>query len=239
MSSYLPPPSSKRSAKGRSPDLLWRGETAEEAKKFKKRYKGPLSDVERAFIDEIVNYEVAVQKRRRAAVIAGFVGLGVLVIAAMVALVFIQKSRTEAKRQAVIAVDAQSAAEADRKIAVDAKKAAEDANGVIVQKQKEAEDALHAMQEKERERQAALTEVVDVKHQSAEDLAKKNVELSKALEESKHSEERAKDNAAAAEKAKTEAVAAKSQAETLLKQEQERIRKMQAQIGSSIVDDLK
>jgi len=106
-------------------------------------------------------------------------------------------------------------------------------------KQKEAEDALHAMQEKERERQAALTEVVDVKHQSAEDLAKKNVELSKALEESKHSEERAKENAAAAEKAKTEAVAAKSQAESLLKQEQERIKKMQAQIGSSIVDDLK
>ena len=30
-------------AKGRSPDLLWRGDTADEAKKFKKRYKGPLS----------------------------------------------------------------------------------------------------------------------------------------------------------------------------------------------------
>jgi hypothetical protein len=220
------------SAKGRSPDFLWRGEAAEEAKKFKKRYKGPLSDVERAFIDEIVTYEVAVQKRRRAAVIAGFVGLGILVIAAMVALVFIQKSRTEAKRQAVLAVDAQTAAEADRKIAVDA-------NAVIAQKQKEAEDALHAMQEKERERQAALTEVVDVKQQSREDLAKKNSELLKALDESKHSEEHAKDNAAAAEKAKTEAVAAKSQAESLLKQEQERIKKMQAQIGSSIVDDLK
>ncbi|MEO8845532.1 MAG: protein kinase [Kofleriaceae bacterium] len=227
------------SAKGRSPDLLWRGDTAEEAKKFKKRYKGPLSDVERAFIDEIVNYEVAVQKRRRSAVIAGFIGLGVLVVAAMVALVFIQKSRTEAKRQAVIAVEAQTSAEGDRKIAVDAKKAAEDANGVIVQKQKEAEDALHAMQEKERERQAALTEVVDVKHQSAEDLAKKNMELSKALDESQKSEERAKENATAAEKAKADAMAAKSQAENLLKQEQERIKKMQAQIGSSIVDDLK
>jgi hypothetical protein len=227
------------SAKGRSPDLLWRGDTADEAKKFKKRYKGPLSDVERAFIDEIVNYELAVQRRRHSAVIAGFIGLGVLVVAAMVALVFIQKGRSEAKRQAVIAVEAQTQAEGDRKIAVDAKKtaedakkAAEDANEQIVQKRKEAEDALHAMQEKERERQAALTEVVDVKHQSAEDLARKNGELKKALDESQHSEERAKENAAAA-------VAAKSQAETLLKQEQERIKKMQAQIGSSIVDDLK
>ena len=225
--------------KGRSPDLLWRGDTADEAKKFQKRYKGPLSDAERAFLDEMINYELAVQKRRRTAVIGGFIGLGVLVIAAMVALVFIQKSRTQATRAAQTATEAQAQAEADRKIAVDAKKAAEDANGVIIQKQKEAEDALHAMQEKERERQAALTEVVDVKHQSAEDLAKKNEELSRALDESKQSEERAKDNAAAAEKAKAEAVAAKSQAESLLKQEQDRVKKMQAQIGSPIVDDLK
>ncbi|MFT3694577.1 MAG: protein kinase [Kofleriaceae bacterium] len=226
-------------SKGRSPDLLWRGDTADEAKKFKKRYKGPLSDVERSFLDEIINYELAVQKRRRSAVIAGFVGLGVLVIAAMVALVVIQKSRTEAKKQATIATEASGRAEAEAKEAVTQKKAAEDANATVVQKQKEAEDALHAMQEKERERQAALTEVVDVKHQSAEDLAKKNVELSKALDESKRSEERAKDNASAAEKSKAEAVAAKAQAENLLKQEQERVKKLQNQIGSSIVDDLK
>src|SRR5690606_23619313 len=47
-------------AKGRSPDLLWRGDTAEEAKKFRRRYKGPLSDVEEAFLDEIILYEQAV-----------------------------------------------------------------------------------------------------------------------------------------------------------------------------------
>ncbi len=226
-------------AKGRSPDLLWRGDTADEATKFRKRYKGPLSDVERAFLDEITSYETAVQRRRRSAIIAGFVGLGLLVVAAMVALVFIQKSRTEAKKQAIVATEATAAAESDKKLAVDAKKTAEDANAQVVEKQKEAEDALHAMQEKERERQAALTEVVDVKHQSAEDLAKKNSELTKALEESKKSEERAKENAAAAEHAKADAVAAKSQTEVLLRQEQERAKKIQAQIGSSIVDDLK
>ncbi|CAN5123390.1 serine/threonine-protein kinase [soil metagenome] len=225
--------------KGRSADLLWRGETADEATKFRKRYKGPLSDVERSFLAEITSYETALQRRRRAAIVAGFVGLGLLVIAAMVALVFIQKSRTEATRQARIATESQKAAESDKKLAVDAKKTAEDANAQVVQKQKEAEAALHAIQDKERERQAALTEVVDVKHQSAEDLAKKNTELVNALEESKRSEERAKDNASAAEHAKADAVAAKSQTEALLRQEQERIKKIQAQIGSSIVDDLK
>src|SRR4029077_14342401 len=47
--------------KGRSADLLWRGETADEAKKFRKRYKGPLSDVEKSFLEEVINYEVALQ----------------------------------------------------------------------------------------------------------------------------------------------------------------------------------
>ena len=61
----------------------------------------------------------------------------------------------------------------------------------------------------------------------------------KALEESKKSEERAKVNAAAAEHAKADAMSAKSQTEVLLRQEQERVKKIQAQIGSSIVDDLK
>ena len=46
----------------------------------------------------MINYEGAVQRRRRAAVIGGFVGLGALVVCAMVALVVIQKSRTEAKQ---------------------------------------------------------------------------------------------------------------------------------------------
>ena len=50
-------------------------------------------------------------------------------------------------------------------------------------------------------------------------------------------QQRLADNAAAAEKSKGEAVAAKSQAEALLKKEQERLKQMQAQIGSSIVDD--
>jgi hypothetical protein len=225
--------------KGRSADLLWRGDTADEAKKFRKRYKGQLSDVERAFLDEIINYEHALQRRRRTAVITGFVGLGALVICAMVALVVIQKSRTEAKRQAVIATQAEQAAVADRKTADEAKQAAVDANGQLVEKKKEAEDALHAMQEKERERQAALTEVVDVKHQSAEDLAKKNVELSAALEESKQAEARAKDNEKAAEQAQAHAESAQKQTDSLLKQEQQRVKDMQKQIGSPIVDDLK
>ena len=78
-------------------------------------------------------------------------------------------------------------------------------------------------------------------------------ELQAALDQSKQAEEQAKDqrriaeeNARQAEKAQGEAEAAKDEiliqkgtVEALLKQEQERVRRMQQQIGSPIVDDLK
>ncbi|MGN6110120.1 MAG: nSTAND1 domain-containing NTPase, partial [Kofleriaceae bacterium] len=87
-------------AKSRDPGLLWRGDTADEAKKFRKRYKGPLGEVEIAFLDEIIVYETAVQRRRKVWTIAGFTGLTVLMIAAMVTAVIIQRRGQEAKHNA-------------------------------------------------------------------------------------------------------------------------------------------
>src|SRR6185369_17257084 len=88
----------------RDPGVLWRGETADEAKKFRKRYKGPLSDVERAFLDAVVTFELAAARRRRIAVIAGFIALSALVVASIIVLVVIQRSREEAKRQEAVAI---------------------------------------------------------------------------------------------------------------------------------------
>jgi hypothetical protein len=222
-------------AKGRSPDLLWRGDTAEEAKKFRRRYKGPLSDIETAFLDEIIQYESAVARRKRVAVVGAFIGMAILVVAALVALVVIQKSRTEAKKQAQIAE--QKTAEALRS-------------------KQEADDNLAAMKQKEKERQAAeaAKQVVDVKLGAAEeDLKQKNAALELALAEAKENEaqakqaeDRAKAAQKAAEKAQGEAVAAKDEVlfekakvEALWRQEQERVRRLQEKIGSPIVDDLK
>jgi serine/threonine protein kinase len=221
--------------KGRSPDLLWRGDTADEAKKFKKRYKGPLSDVERSFLDELISYENAVQRRRRAGVIAGFIALGIIVVAAMVALVVIQKKGQEAKHQANIAVEergkAQSAAT-------------------------EAQQALAAAQEKERQRQQAEVakqkveeekHVVDTQLGSAEeDLSQKNAELLVALDQAKKAatlaesnEKRAEESEQEADAAKNDALIQKTLAEGLLKLETERRKKLEDQIGSPIVDELK
>jgi serine/threonine protein kinase len=222
-------------AKGRSADLLWRGDTAEEATKFKKRYKGPLSDVELAFLDEVISYELALQRRKRTAVIGGFIGLGVIIVAAMIALVVIQRRGQEARHQTELARQSET----------------------------EAKDALNAVKQKEAERQQAeaAKQVVTTKLDSAEeDLKKKNTELEGALAESKQNEELAKQNeslakanAAVAEtnadkaaKAEEEALGEKNQVlqqkqlvEQLLKQEQERVRRLQQQIGSPIVDELK
>jgi eukaryotic-like serine/threonine-protein kinase len=97
-------------SKGRDPGLLWRGDTAEEARKFRLRYTGPLSDLERTFLDAVVGAHTAAIRRRRLAVTASLIGLSLLVIAAMVTLVIIQKSRNEARRQEAIAVAAQQEA---------------------------------------------------------------------------------------------------------------------------------
>jgi hypothetical protein len=217
------------SQKGRSPDLLWRGETADEATKFRRRYKGPLSEIERAFLDEVISYEHALQRRRRAAVVGGFVALGAIVIAAMVALVVIQRRGQEAVHQRHIA---------------------EQQTQIAKRNEQDAKSALTAAQEKERQRQQAeiakqqaeaAKQVVDTKLGTAEeDLAQKNRELTTALDDAKRAADLAESNARRAEEsAKNDALIQKTLAEGLLKVETERRKQLEQQIGSPIVDELK
>ncbi len=228
--------------KGRDDGLLWRGETAEEAKRFRTRYKGPLSDTERAFLDEVVNFGLATARRKRSAVIAGFVGLGLLVVATMVALVIIQKSRTEAKHQAVIAeqneVEAKhQLAEADRKekerqIAEDAKRKAELAKVESDAKVVDTSKKLDQSQENLQQTNEQLKDALNQEHEAA-NAAKEAARL-------------AVDSASKAEKARAEAEVAKAdalkqrdRADQLAKEATERAERMKKQLGSPIVDDLK
>ena len=227
--------------KGRSVDLLWRGETADEAKKFKARYKGSLSDAERAFLAEVVEYDVAVKRRKRTAIIGGFIGLGVLVIAAMVALVVIQKSRSEATKQAQIAKVNEQAAkdQLEETKREEAKRVAAES----AQKQIEAQKKQVEVEKKQ----------VDTKLVAADaDLAVKNAELLESLDKEKASaataiaaERLAEESAVKAAKAQKEAEAAKLVAEQAQKEaqaayakEHDRAERMQKQVGKTI-DDLK
>ncbi|MBL0216960.1 MAG: protein kinase [Myxococcales bacterium] len=229
-------------AKNRDVGLLWRGDMAEEAKKFRKRYKGPLSDVERGFLEEVVNYELAAQRKRRSMVIAAFIGLGAIVVAAMVALVIIQKSRGEATRNAKKAEIAKVEAET-------AKTQAEQSLADLQRKETErlaAEDA----KKKAEVKLGTTSQALDT---ATEDLAKTNAELKIALDASLANEEKAKSAAALAEAnarkaqvAATEAAAQRDEAakqrdraDDLYKAANARAERLQGQLGSKSIDDLK
>jgi hypothetical protein len=222
-------------AKGRDAGLLWRGEMADEAKKFRKRYKGPLSDVERGFLDAVIALEVAAARRKRRGIIAGFVVLSGVVLAAMVALVVIQKSRSDAQT---------------------ARKTAE------VEKVK-AQQALTDLQRKEQQRLLAeaatkkvekAKQVVDVKLDDTSAKLRETLTQVQALYEesqdnlktAQEQKARAEANEAAAERAKKEAVTAKeeaikakTEAENLYQKEKERAEAMRKQLGSTTIDVLK
>jgi serine/threonine protein kinase len=214
--------------KGRSPDLLWRGDAADEAMKFRKRYKGRLSETERAFLDEVVRYTMLAQRRRRAAVVGGFAGLGLIVIVMMVGLFLIEKKSEEVKRQAALADEARRVAEKNE---LDTKAALAAAQ----QKERERQQAERAKQQVE-----AAKQVVDTQLGTAEqDLRRKNAELQDALEQARRAAQLAKASEADAQSAKNEALTQKTRAEGLLKLETQRRKKLEEQIGSPIVDELK
>ena len=79
-------------AKGRDPGLLWRGDSADEMRKFRARYEGPLSDLERAFLEEVVRHGRAARRRMRALVTGGFTLLSLLVAGAMALAVVLQRA---------------------------------------------------------------------------------------------------------------------------------------------------
>jgi serine/threonine protein kinase len=197
-------------AKGRDPGLLWRGETAEEAKRFRIRYKGPLSDVERGFLDAVVHHEMAALRRRRALIIGGFTLLSLIVVGAMSLAVVFQRASVRDKKQ----------------------------TAEIARQKQNAEEQLALAQQRERERdkaeaaRKAADEKIGVKDSElrdrARELATKNIELESALaasqeaeEHAKHSKRRAERAAREAERSRTEAVAARDEAEKRRKEAEE------------------
>jgi len=224
------------------PGLLWRGDMADEATKFRKRYKAPLSDVERSFLDAVIDAEHAALRKRRMAVIGGFVGLGALVLAAMIALVVIQKSRSEAKVQEKKAITSQH--EAERQLSEVQKK----------ERERQQAEAQRMAAEEEKKRVSLEKAVTDSQlEESKEKLRDTIVELKNALndtteakDKAEKSKKRAETAAEEARQAQADAVTAKNEAEKqraeaerLYKAEHERAERITKQAGSTIVDELK
>jgi len=224
-------------AKGRDAGLLWRGESAEEAIRWARRHQGPLPETQRAFLAAVINESTRAERRRRTVTVGVVTFLTLLLVAAAFALFTIRKSEQKATR---------NANEATRQT-----KIARVAQG-------EAEKALAEAQEKERQRleeqakkEAALKEKLRPESQlemTYDDLQKAYSDLKVALADSEESRERAKRAQGVAERneeeavrqkrvaeaAESEARVAKAQVEKLLLAEQERVRRLEEQIGQMI-----
>ena len=221
--------------KGFDAGVLWRGESADEARRFRQRYKGPLSDVERGFLDAVIHQDTAQLRRRRAAVVGGFTVLSLIVVATMVLLVIIQKSRAEAKDNEARAEIAQREAERQLGIA------------------KETERQRSAAEAAKRVAEGQTTVVQGKLGESEEQLRVANAQLVQALAEETDSKTRAQraqlraeDNERLAQEAqkqaqasRDEAVHAREEVRQAYEKEHDRAERLTKQLGSTTIDILK
>ncbi len=216
------------SQKGNPEDLLWRGELAEEALRFQRRYRGNLPTQQKAFLEAVIELSVRQVRRRRTLTVAALVFLGFLAAAASVALVVIVGARAEAQKQAVQAMNAEAAA---RSALQDAQK-----------KEKERAEAAARAEQSAADLAVALKEAREANAQAE----KARVAAEEAAEIARRAETNAKMNArqaleakAAAEAAKKNAEREKRKADELKAAAEARAREVEKQLGSAVIDDLK
>jgi hypothetical protein len=221
--------------KGFDAGLLWRGDSAAEAKRFRVRYKGPLSDVERGFLDAVIGHEAAQLKKKRNGIIAGFTALSLVVVATMILLVIIQKSRTLAKENEAKAETAATEAltaqkEAEHQLA-EVKKA-KAATAVVTAEKNVVDQQLGQSQEDLKVTNEQLKLALD----DATDKADQAKKAQRRAEQNEHIAQQAQDDAV---KAKDEAVRAKDEARRAFEKEHDRAERLVKELGSTAIDTLK
>jgi hypothetical protein len=215
-------------AKGRTPDLLWRGELVDEASRFSRRYRGELAMVQRDFLKAVFELDARAARRRRAATVGGAVFLAGLLVAAVIALVVIRDAKDRAEQNAVVAHKAET--EAMQRLA---------------QVQAKELERQHAEAAK-RAAELATTKANSQVAMTSEGLQQKNAELQVALQNAEKLRKDAEDAQTKAESAAKNALTAEAEAQraqqrtqTLLHREQERVKRLEGQLGSAVVDELR
>ena len=221
--------------KGHDAGLLWRGDVAAEAGKLRARYKGPLSDIERGFLDAVVAYTAARVRRRRRALIGGFAALSLIVVATMVLLVIIQKARELAQDNAHQAQIAQRSAEA----------AGQEARRQRDEAQRNLDERIAAEQ---RAAEAARAKrVLDLElRKSKEQLIRERDNATESAAQAVRAQRRAEVSARVAAAANRETQAAQAQTvranrelAAALAKEQARVQQLNDRLGSAPITELK
>ncbi|HWN66252.1 MAG TPA: serine/threonine-protein kinase, partial [Haliangium sp.] len=162
-------------ARGHSPDLLWRGETLEEARTWRRRYRGVLPPLQEQFLNASFRLAARAVRIKRVVVFGIIALLSLLVVAAGIALVKIR--------------DAEHHAHAQAKEAHAAKKLAQDQAAKAIAAGEKVREQLDTI----RKTQARAASSEARADQSEENLARKNQELQAALARAEAATKRAND----------------------------------------------
>ncbi|MFT3842192.1 MAG: protein kinase [Myxococcaceae bacterium] len=206
---------------GKDDDLLWRGDVAEEAQRFQRRYRGTLTETEKVFLEATVARMGREARRRRTLAIGAVIFLSALVAASAVALVVIYRAREDAQSQAVAAKVAEVKA-------TEALEQAQTKERERAKAQAEAEAAADELRKKQEALVVALDQAREAESNAkiAEQKAVKNKD--EALQAKRLSEE-----------AKSRADLARREVSNLLDKEKERAKRLEDQLGSPVIDTLK
>ncbi len=215
-------------SKGRPAGLLWRGDTAEEANRWYRRYRGELPDLQREYVEAVLAMGARSARRRRFLLVASMVGLVGLTAAATVGMLVIADAQQEAEAQAVAALAAEQK---------------------VTEQYQDLEVAMESQREAERQARAAAEEAQAANNEaqaSRAELASANDSLEFALDEAKEAtkrarreREKAERNEESARRSEEKALRANRRIEELLARERERVRRLEEQLGSKLIEDLK
>jgi eukaryotic-like serine/threonine-protein kinase len=211
--------------KGYPQGLLWRGEAMEEAKLWHSRYRGELTDLQRAYLSAVFSLSTRATRRKRLAVTAAIGLLSLAVIAGGVGLYMIRQAQQEATAQAHRVEEqltrtqvAEAAVKAEHTKALAANHELEGKNTQLV-------TAVTAAERARTEAEAARTEAETA--QAAADQARLRAEKAKRREQ--RSKRRANEEAEKAREAEAAAEAAGKKLGMLLAEERKRVEELEQQ----------
>jgi serine/threonine protein kinase len=205
--------------KERPRGLLWSGETADEARSFRRRYRGTLSAEERSFLDAVIGHRDRAARVRRGVVAATIALLGALVAVGAIALVRIHSAEQNAIDAKERAENEATRAQAEAQRARTAEQRAKDQYELLRVEQTQRAEA-------QREARAARQDVVA----KDEDLRTTNQRLTLALEEAELEKKRAQQARTLSEQAAQDAKRERERAENLLRAEQERNARLESRM---------
>ena len=204
--------------RGRPSGLLWQGEALEETLRWRRQRPRELSDRDRAFVDAATALSRRGARRRRTLSIAAFVVLGAIATGAIVGFLRVRSAEQVAEERQQFAEERTTAAVN----ALAKQKEAEDARARALGAATAAERAKEAAQSQAAATSASLATTSADLQTSREQLAADNDKLRRAARDDEEARLRA-------ERATTEAVAARKQAEELVREKQAKIRALETE----------